>query len=240
MNYIAEKTWRLIVKMSKQIFFAGCLVLLVCGAANLGAQQAAPPAASPAPAAVAQPSEPAAAAKPTAAPQDPKKHVKSDLYVSAKDAYAMWQADQANVKILDCRCPEEFAFVGHAPMAVNVPFKFVVYKWEPKKKEYQMRKNPQFQALAKKHFKPTDTILVMCRSGHRSAETVNALLQSGFKNVYNIVDGFEGDKEKDKNNPNNGKRTVDGWKNSGAPWTYDFNTELMYLIEKPKKEQSPS
>lgn len=134
----------------------------------------------------------------TAIPEDPKKHIKSGLYISAKDAYAMWQSDQASIKVLDCRTPEEYAFVGHAPMAINVPIKFTEYKWDPKKQEYQMSKNPEFLTEVKKRFQLTDTILVMCRSGHRRAESCNALIQAGYKKIYNIVDGFEGDKEKTK------------------------------------------
>ena len=34
--------------------------------------------------------------------------------------------------------------------------------------------------------------------------------------------------EKDKNSPNFGKRSVDGWRNSGAPWTYDMDTALVH------------
>ena len=69
----------------------------------------------------------------------------------------------------------------------------------------------------------------MCRSGGRSAFAVNMLSKAGFKNVYNIIDGFEGDKVKNPNSYFNGKRLVNGWKNSGAPWTYDLDPKLMYL-----------
>ncbi len=44
------------------------------------------------------------------------------LYVTSADAYEMWKADPENVTIIDVRTPEEFAFVGHAEMAWNVPF----------------------------------------------------------------------------------------------------------------------
>jgi rhodanese-related sulfurtransferase len=168
-------------------------------------------------------------------PEDPKKHTTPGLYVTAKEAYAMWNKDQDKIKILDCRTPEEYALVGHAPMAINIPFQFMAYRWNPKKKEYAMKDNPRFIQQAKKAFQPTDTILVMCRSGHRSAKTVDKLTKAGFKNVYNISDGFEGDKVKDKNDPTFGKRTKDGWRNSALPWTYDLDTNLMYLPEgKPK------
>ena len=71
--------------------------------------------------------------------------------------------------------------------------------------------------------------MIMCRSGARSAVSVNKLAKAGFKNVYNITDGFEGDKLKVPGSYNNGKRLVNGWKNSGAPWTYKLDPKLAYL-----------
>ena len=46
----------------------------------------------------------------------------------------------------------------------------------------------------KELFAPTDTLLMICRSGGRSALAVNALAKAGFTNVYNVIDGTEGDK----------------------------------------------
>ena len=45
--------------------------------------------------------------------------------------------------------------------------------------------------------KPDDTLMVMCRSGGRSAMAANALAKAGFKKVYNIIDGMEGDANAD-------------------------------------------
>ena len=45
------------------------------------------------------------------------RQTKLGLYVTAKEAYDMWQADPEGVKILDVRTPEEWVFTGHAPMA---------------------------------------------------------------------------------------------------------------------------
>jgi hypothetical protein len=87
--------------------------------------------------------------------------------------------------------------------------------------------NPEFVARVKELFKPDDTLLVMCRSGGRSAISVNALSEAGFKNVYNIVDGMEGDLVKDPDSLYNGQRMKNGWKNSGVPWTYQPNPERM-------------
>ena len=154
------------------------------------------------------------------------------LYVTAKQAFAKWHASPKTINIIDCRTPQEYGFVGHAPMAVNIPSKFMKLEWNAKKKFYEMAGNKNFVELVKKKFKPEDTIFIMCRSGGRSAQSANLLAKAGFKKVYNIIDGFEGDKVKDKASYYHGKRLVNGWKNSGAPWTYSCKPELVYLPAK--------
>jgi rhodanese-related sulfurtransferase len=158
-----------------------------------------------------------------------KKQTVLGLYVTAKEAFAKWHADPGKVKILDVRTPGEYIFVGHAPMAVNIPLKFLKTGFDLKKKKIVMSLNENFIGDVKKRFKETDTIMIMCRSGARSAASVNKLAKAGFKNVYSITDGFEGDSLKVPGSYNNGKRLVNGWRNSGAPWTYKLDPELMYI-----------
>ena len=50
-----------------------------------------------------------------------KKQTALGLYVTSLEAYEMWKADPDSVTIVDVRTPEEYIFVGHAPMARNVP-----------------------------------------------------------------------------------------------------------------------
>jgi len=150
------------------------------------------------------------------------------LYVTAKEAHEKWQADPDNVKILDVRTPEEYVFVGHAPMAHNIPLLFFKEKWYAQEKGSVMMMNPDFVSQVKKKCKPTDTILVMCRSGGRSAKAVNLLANEGFKQAYNVIDGFEGGIVKEENSYYRGKRKINGWKNSGAPWTYKVNPKRAY------------
>jgi rhodanese-related sulfurtransferase len=152
------------------------------------------------------------------------------LYLTSAEAFAKWHMDP-KIRILDCRTPEEYVFVGHAPMAVNIPSKFLTYQYNADHKAPVMKDNPDFMTTAAKILKPTDTIFVMCRSGGRSAKSVNILAGAGYTKVYNIIDGFEGDKIKDDGSYFNGKRIRNGWKNSGAPWTYSLDPDLMYLSE---------
>jgi rhodanese-related sulfurtransferase len=171
-------------------------------------------------------------AEPVIETQLPKaKRTNLGLYISSKEAYEQWKLNPEKIIILDCRTPEEYAFVGHAPMAYNVPSKFFTYQYDAEKKEPVMVNNPHFLEEVKKKFKTDDTIFIMCRSGGRSASSVNILAAAGFNNVYNIIDGFEGDMIKDPDSYFDGQRLRNGWKNSGAPWTYSLKPTQMYLTE---------
>jgi len=149
------------------------------------------------------------------------------LYLTAKEAYDKWQTDPENITILDVRTTEEYLFIGHAPMAWNVPLLSQTHEWDADKQRFKMQPNTDFVTQVTEFAKPTDTILVMCRSGGRSAMAVNRLAEAGFTNVYNITGGMEGDEVKDPASVFQGQRLVNGWKNSGAPWTYEIDHEKM-------------
>ena len=158
------------------------------------------------------------------------------LYVTAAQAYEMWKAAPDEVKVIDVRTPEEFAFVGHPEMVWNIPLAFVTYQRKAGKIEYGSKMNPDFVALVQEVAKPTDTLLLMCRSGGRSAMAVNKLAAAGFKNVYTITDGMEGDKVEDPESVFYGKRMKNGWKNSGLPWVYTIDPEKIILLEGASKQ----
>jgi hypothetical protein len=45
-----------------------------------------------------------------------------------------------------------------------------------------------------------------------------------------VVDGYEGDKVKD--GAQKGQRLVNGWKNTGLPWSYQLEKTKMYKVGK--------
>lgn len=159
------------------------------------------------------------------------------LYVTAQEAYEMWKADPERVKIIDVRTPEEYAFIGHPDACWNIPLAFVTYQRKNGKTEYGPKWNPEFVAEVKKMAGPKDTLLLMCRSGDRSAMAVNQLAAAGLKNAYTITDGFEGDKVDDPGSVLNGKRMRNGWKNS-VPWVYTIDPEKIILTEVASKQTS--
>ena len=156
------------------------------------------------------------------------------LYVTAAQAYQMWRAAPDEVKVIDVRTPEEFAFVGHPEGAWNVPLAFVTYQRKNGKTEHGVKMNAAFVAEVQTVAGPSDTLLVTCRSGDRSARAVDLLAAAGFTNAYTIVDGVEGDKVDDPASVFNGKRMRNGWKNS-APWVYTLDPEKIILEEAASK-----
>ena len=151
------------------------------------------------------------------------------LYVTATEAYAMWKSAPDEIKIIDVRTPEELIFVGNADMAWKVPIATQSDHWDAEKQKFPMQFLADFVARVKTVAGPDDTLLVMCRSGGRSAMAVNQLAEAGFKSVYSITDGMEGDAVKDPNSVFKVQRRVNGWKNSGLPWTYKVDADLLVL-----------
>lgn len=159
---------------------------------------------------------------------DPRKQTNLGLYITAQELYEAWQKDPEGVKIVDVRTVGEYVFVGHAPMAVNIPLLFLDPAKEYYVKKPQLPLNSKFVEEIGKRYQKTDTLMIICRSGGRSAVAANILAKAGYTKVYTVIDGFEGDKLKVEGSYNHGKRVVNGWKNSGAPWTYDLDPALVY------------
>ena len=167
-----------------------------------------------------------------ARPSIPKeKQTTLGLYLTAREAHDKWKADPERVKIIDVRTPEEYMFVGHPTMAWMIPLAVQSYVWDEAKGQFPMRPLADFVSRVQTIAKPDDTICVMCRSGGRSAMAANLLARAGFKQVFQIVDGMEGDVVTDPDSVFNGQRLKNGWKNSRCPWTYKLTPERMVLAE---------
>ena len=163
-----------------------------------------------------------------------KKQTTLGLYMTSKQAYDYMMNNMDNALFLDVRTPSELNYLGvTSVMDASVPTDFMDSStWDDKKRRYRREHNENFVAdvearLKAKGLKKTDTVLLICRSGKRSAKAVNVLAKNGFTKVYSVVDGYEGDKV--KQGKNKGKRMKNGWKNSGLPWTYSLDKDLMYF-----------
>ena len=78
-----------------------------------------------------------------------------------------------------------------------------------------MERNPRFIRELESKADTLDVILFLCRSGKRSAAAAEAASKVGFKNVFDVVEGFEGEVV-------NGQGvTTGGWKSYDLPWVQD-------------------
>lgn len=166
-----------------------------------------------------------------------KKTTTQGLYLTSHEAYQLMQKESDKTLFVDVRTRAEVNFLGMPTVAdANIPYMKLSewYAWDEKKKQFKMELNDQFlpsikERLAAKGLTENDKIVFICRSGSRSAAAANLLAKAGYKNVYSIVDGYEGDKA--KQGPNKGQRVVNGWKNNGLPWSYKLLASKMYIAE---------
>lgn len=120
--------------------------------------------------------------------------------------------DDPRALLIDVRSNMEFLFVGHPKGAIHV-------SWID---EPEWTINPHFAVEVRKVLlggvscvdaSGCAPILLICRSGKRSLEAGKVLLQQGFKEVYNVQGGFEGDLDETHR-----RSTVNGWRFHGLPW----------------------
>ena len=162
------------------------------------------------------------------------KQIISKNYLSSKEAAAMKQALGAKALMIDVRTPAEIEYVGLAdPVDANIPYMMDDYGvWDDKKSRFMMAPNSGFLSKisdieSKIGLNKDSTVIVMCRSGDRSSGAANLLTKAGYTQVYSVVDGFEGDLAKEGDNK--GRRSVNGWKNAGLPWSYNLVKNKMYV-----------
>jgi rhodanese-related sulfurtransferase len=158
----------------------------------------------------------------------------SKNYLTSKEAAAMKASMGAKALLVDVRTAAEVEYVGSPDMVdANISYMTDDYSaWDDKKSRFVMSPNSGFltkigDAVAKAGLDKHSDIIVMCRSGDRSARAADLLSNAGYTKVYSVIDGFEGDMAKDGDN--NGKRVVNGWKNAGLPWSYNMNKNKMYI-----------
>lgn len=113
--------------------------------------------------------------------------------------------EHANALFVDCRSEMEFLFVGHPVGAIHVAWNDGP-DWEI---------NPHFVGEVKKLAGQSGErpVVLICRSGNRSIAAGEALEAEGFVNVYNVLEGFEGELD-DKHQ----RGSLGGWRYDGLPW----------------------
>lgn len=110
---------------------------------------------------------------------------------------------QAGAKLVDVRTQPELLYVGKVPGAVTV-------EWQTYPGN---RPNPGFLDELAGSVPKDQPVMFMCRSGARSHAAAEAATQAGWREVYNVLEGFEGDKDAAQH-----RNSVNGWRKAGLPW----------------------
>ncbi|HTN50578.1 MAG TPA: rhodanese-like domain-containing protein [Burkholderiaceae bacterium] len=157
---------------------------------------------------------------------------KSNLYLLPKQTPAFLKAQNGKVLFLDVRTRAEAQFLGMAEgvdaLVPYVEFQEFMTDWDGSRGFYKLEPfndfAPEVARRAKeKGLSKEDPIVVICRSGERSARAADLLTSLGYAKVYTVVNGFEGELSE------RGRRDVNGWKNDGLPWSYELDKAKMYF-----------
>jgi rhodanese-related sulfurtransferase len=115
--------------------------------------------------------------------------------------------------LIDIRSTMEYLFVGHPKGAVHIP-------WID---EPEWTINPHFVTEVRKLLlggavcaedgTGCAPVILICRSGKRSLEAGKTLLEAGFRRVFHVTEGFEGDLDESHH-----RSTRGGWRFHGLPW----------------------
>lgn len=126
--------------------------------------------------------------------------------VTPREAFELVQLDQ-HVKLIDVRTNAERDWVGRAllPDAQHGAVQWSTWPGGVPNPDFMQ----QLAALAGKD----DVLLFLCRSGVRSRHAATLATQHGFANSYDILEGFEGEKDSAGH-----RKTVGGWCYAGLPW----------------------
>jgi rhodanese-related sulfurtransferase len=106
-------------------------------------------------------------------------------------------------KLVDVRTKAEWDFVGRIPGSVAI-------EWQSYPNS---QPNPAFLEELQAQARNDAIVMFLCRSGARSHAAAAAAKQIGFEQSYNVLEGFEGDKDAQGH-----RGSVGGWRFAGLPW----------------------
>lgn len=122
--------------------------------------------------------------------------------LTPREAFEIWQ-EVKGAQLVDVRTRAEFDWVGRVPGALEIEFS--LYPGNSRNPEFVA----QLEGAADKHA----PVLFLCRSGGRSHHAAMLATQAGYRECYNVLEGFEGDRD-----ANGHRKIVGGWCAAGLPW----------------------
>jgi len=131
--------------------------------------------------------------------------------LNPKEAWALLQQDPRAI-LIDVRSSMEYLFVGHPKGAVHIPW-IDEPDWVVNPNFVRSIRELTLGGVIDAVEGGSAPILLICRSGKRSLEAGRLLLESGFNDVSNIEEGFEGELDEDHH-----RSTTGGWRFYGLAW----------------------
>ena len=111
---------------------------------------------------------------------------------------------QRGAKLVDVRTKPELLYVGKIPGSVTV-------EWQTYPGSLP---NPEFLGELAASVSKDELVMFICRSGARSHGAAEAAARAGWRECYNVLEGFEGDRD-----AHGHRNTSGGWRVAGLPWT---------------------
>ena len=124
-------------------------------------------------------------------------------FLRPAEAWALFK--DGEIALVDTRTLAERDLVGYVPGSIVIEW----YDYPAKKR------NDRFLEQLREKVEPDRPVAFLCRSGVRSKHAATLAAQSGYASAYDVLNGFEGDKNA------SGQRTVNGWRVEGLPWRQD-------------------
>ncbi len=126
--------------------------------------------------------------------------------VTPQEAYALLQADP-QVRLIDVRTNAERDWVGKVSVPDSQHGAVQWSNWPGGVPNAHFIS--ELGAIAGKD----DVLLFLCRSGVRSRHAAKLATEHGYAHCYDILEGFEGDKDAQGH-----RKSVGGWCKAGLPW----------------------
>lgn len=131
-------------------------------------------------------------------------------YTGALTPQEAFEILQTNAKALlvDVRTQAERDLVGRIPGALAVEWAFY-----PGMVANEVFPQQLVEQLETQNCDANTVLIFLCRTGGRSNNAATVAAKLGFKYVYNMLEGFEGEANSEQ------QRTfINGWKHAGLPW----------------------
>lgn len=126
--------------------------------------------------------------------------------VTPQEAFKVLQ-HMAEARLIDVRTQAELQWVGK-PHVDALQYRHIEWTTYP-----GGLRNPAFLETLRKTASESTPLLLLCRSAVRSKAAAELAAQAGFTRVFDILEGFEGDKDQHSH-----RKSVGGWCFHGLPW----------------------